>query len=70
MEANMIAQLPELETHFCEKVLACALRLQSANVEDQSSSDIAVSVGFSATSFGEELLRCIENMPAAQVTYG
>ena len=64
----MANKLPDLEKHFCEKVLTCASRLQSANGSEKSFClEFPVSLRFSAESFGEELLRCIENLPAAQV---
>jgi len=65
-EAELSNKLPDLKAHFCEKVLTCASRLQCANAS-QCSSELPVSLRFSPDSFGEELLRCLENLPAAQV---
>jgi len=58
-----------LEAYFCNEVLTCALRLQPADMDgngttETSQLDTSLSLKFT---FGEELLTCIKDLPAAQV---
>ena len=58
--------LSKLEEHF-NSVLKCASRLQSETQEVAMETPLPLSVTFSGEKFGEELLKCVEALPASQV---
>jgi len=60
----MVYKIKELQEHFCNKVLKCAQRLQ---LTENNESHRLPPVEYSSELFGEELLSCIEHLPAAQV---
>jgi len=68
----METKLEDLKVHFFDEVLTCAAKLQPANNADSTGNksqlpDIPFSVNYTPEDFGEELLTCIKDLPAAQV---
>ena len=51
----------ELANHFSLKVMGCALRLQSSSVSAEPM------IVYTMEMFGDEFLKCIQGLPAAQV---
>lgn len=65
-EAKMVEMIPDLDTHFTQKVLTCASRFQSASPTDNPSEPI-LSVD-SMENFGKELIHCLQGQTPAEVT--
>ena len=66
----MDSKLADLEEYFCNTVLTSASRLQSTNGDPiENSTSQSLSLTFSCEKFGEELLKCIERLPASQVIH-
>ena len=66
-EAKMAELEGDLDTHFRQEVLACAARFQSA-CQTENQPDPILSVVNTPENFGEELLGCIQGLPAPQVS--
>ena len=65
-EAKMQELKGDLDTHFCQKVLTCASRFQSASpTENQAEPILSVD---SMEIFGKELLHCLQGQTPAEVT--
>ena len=57
-----------LDTHFSQEVLTCASQLQSDSPCDIENKSKSFKLGINdSEKFGEELLKCIEGLPASQV---
>ena len=67
-EAKMDHLEGTLKDHFCTNVLSCASCLQSAGAMDTLGDPGAMHMTvYTADQFGEELLQCMQGLPAAEV---
>ena len=64
IEAGFEQMLPKFEEHF-HNVLKCASKLQSEILEELAiETPLSLNMEFSVEKFGEEMLKCMETLPA------